>query len=298
MSPFNSNSQIFTLQVKTILLSQFTNIQLSFLFGFFFSICVLSIFLKKCSFFSFIFFFFLICCVQQCSSFFSFLPCPFSIILYLFFFFFSFFFHYKLLIHCPFFNLIATSLCLYLNTITIGSLPCLFNFNPYFPKISQVYNKTSSIAYEYSSFFLTLKYPGSSFLKQPKLLSIRPTTFSLSRTIQKPSPQIFSGKSWSRFCAYLKYLISKTLFQNSKITFSKPQIEPHSRGNSTNQSVLQYHRILKSIHKISSTTISSNFLNSSLEETPTKLGMASISTQNRFHNTSKFTTIETCPKKS
>ena len=50
------------------------------------------------------------------------------------------FFKKKIIINCSFtilfffffFNLISASLCLYLNSITIGSLPSLFNFNPFF----------------------------------------------------------------------------------------------------------------------------------------------------------------------
>ena len=120
MSPLNSkNSQIFTLQQnKTILQSQFTNVQLSFLFFFY----VLSIFLKNVR--SFLSLFFL--CVVFNSVKYPFLSSlSFSIVLYLFF----------KIINCsfnnPFFkNLISASLCLYLNSITIGSLPRLFNFNP------------------------------------------------------------------------------------------------------------------------------------------------------------------------
>ena len=124
----------FTLQqVKTMLQSQFTNVQFSFLL---FSIYVLSI-KKKCSFFLSFFF---ICCVQQCSSFSSF---SFSFLSFFFFFvlfslscsFFSFCFQFFsfFIINCSFnvpffFNLISTSLCPYLNSITIGSLPSLFNF--------------------------------------------------------------------------------------------------------------------------------------------------------------------------
>ena len=127
MSPLNSNKLTnfhFTTSQSNITI---TVHKCSVFFPFFFPNLCTVYFSKKCSFFSF--FFFSICCVQQCSSFLSFPLCPFSIVLYLFF---SFFFHNKLLIHCPFFffNLISVSLCLYLNTITIGSLPSLFNFNP------------------------------------------------------------------------------------------------------------------------------------------------------------------------
>ena len=116
ISPLNSNSKIFTLQqVKTILQSQFKNVQFSFLL-FFFNLCsdVLSILLKMSVLFFFLFF--PICCIQQCSSFsffffffFFFLHfhCPvaycFCFGFHFFFLFFFIFFHNKLLIQCPFF---------------------------------------------------------------------------------------------------------------------------------------------------------------------------------------------------
>ena len=58
------------------------------------------------------------------------LSCTFLFLFSFFFFFFFIFFHNKSLIQCPFF--FSTSylpLCLYLNTITIGLLPSLFNFS-------------------------------------------------------------------------------------------------------------------------------------------------------------------------
>ena len=164
MSPLNSNSKIFTLQqVKTMLQSQFKNVQFSFLF---FNLCtdVLSILLKM-SVLSFLFFF-SICCVQQCSSFFSFFFFPsFFPLSCRFLFLFSFFFF---IMNCsfnvPFFSTLYLPLCLYLNTITIGSLPSLFNFSLYYHKLSLIYNTTFSIAYEHSSFFfLFTKYPGVFF---------------------------------------------------------------------------------------------------------------------------------------
>ena len=130
MSPLNSTQKkiFFTLQVKTMLQSQFKNVQFSFLL---FSIYVLSI--KEM--FVLSFFFFFICCVQQCSSFFFFFSfrlffyCPVRFC-FCFHFFFFFFFHNKLLIQCPFFfSTLYLPLCLYLNTITIGLLPSLFNFS-------------------------------------------------------------------------------------------------------------------------------------------------------------------------
>ena len=71
-----------------------------------------------------------------------------------------------------YFNLISTSLCPYINTMTIGSLPSLFNFDLLYHKLSLIYNKTFSIAYKHSSSFFFTKYPGFSsfFPNQPKLL--------------------------------------------------------------------------------------------------------------------------------
>ena len=134
---------------------------------------------KKCSFFL-SFFSSFICCVQQCSCFFSFffflfhLHCPVAFFFFLFFsvfIFFLFFFHNKLLIQCPFLSTLYLPLCLYLNTITIGSLPSLFNFSLQYHKLSLIYNTTFSIAYEHSSFFFFFhKISRVFFSKQPKLL--------------------------------------------------------------------------------------------------------------------------------
>ena len=130
MLPLNSNNlKIF--QVKTILQSQFTKVQFSFLL--FFNLCTVY-FSKKISFL--LFFIYMLCSTMF--KFFSFFFCPFSIVpnlfsfcFFFFLFFFFFFFHNKLLIQCPFFfqPYIFLSLCLYLNTITIGLLPSLFNFS-------------------------------------------------------------------------------------------------------------------------------------------------------------------------
>ncbi len=133
MSPLNStNSKSFTLQqVKTMLQSQFKNVQFSFLL---FSIYVLSI--KKnvrCFFLSF---FYVLCSTMFKFLFFFFLShfhCPAAFFFLVFFFLFSFFCFF-LIINCSFnvpcfSNLISTSLCPYINTITIGSLPSLFNFD-------------------------------------------------------------------------------------------------------------------------------------------------------------------------
>ena len=131
--------KFFTLQVKTMLQSQFTNVQFSFLL---FSIYVLSI-KKKCSFFLSLFFSyapFNNIQVTFLSFFFFFFPSSLSysfffLFFFCFHFFFFFFFFFRFIINFSFnvfsffFNLISTSLCPYLNTITIGSLPSLFNFD-------------------------------------------------------------------------------------------------------------------------------------------------------------------------
>ena len=102
--------RFFTLQqVKTILQSQFTNVQFSFLLFFQSMYCL---FKKKCSFFLSFFF---ISCVQKCSSSFFFLfsfclffsHCPvaffFLLVFFSVFIFFHFFIHNTLLIQCLFF---------------------------------------------------------------------------------------------------------------------------------------------------------------------------------------------------
>ena len=140
MSPLNSNKLKkfhFTSQNNITITVQ----KCSVFFSSFFSIYVLSILLKL-SVLSFFFFLFHMLCSTMLKflfflfSFFFHLHCPvaffFLLVFFCFHFFLSFFFsfHNKLLIQCLFFfNLISTSLCPYLNTITIGSLPSLFNFN-------------------------------------------------------------------------------------------------------------------------------------------------------------------------
>ena len=67
-----------------------------------------------------------------CFLFFSFSPFSLScsfMFLFLFSFLFSFFFIINCSFNVPFFSTLYLPLCLYLNTITIGSLPSLFNFS-------------------------------------------------------------------------------------------------------------------------------------------------------------------------
>ena len=170
--------------------------------------------------FSFFFLFFLYLMFNNVQvSFLFFVPFSLSCSFFCFFFllFFLFFFF---IINCsfnvPFFSTLYLPLCLYLNMITIGSLPSLFNFSH---KLSLIYNKTFSVAYEHSSsfFFFCTKYPGCFFFpKQPKLLSIHPTTFPNSKQFQiriyESSPHLVPSK----FCASLNYLqnpVSKCLPQ-------------------------------------------------------------------------------------
>ena len=206
MSPLNSNNlKIFTLQVKTILQSQFTDVQFSFLL--FFNLCTVYFTKNVCSFF--LFFLYMLC--PTMFKFFSFFFCPFSIVLYLFVFVFIFF-----IINCSFnvplfSNLISTSLCLYLNTITIGSLPRLFNFDLYFRKIKTFLNSLRVLFF----FFLAQNIPFFFFPKQPKLLSIQPT-FLNSKQFQSRIPEFSLHLLPSKFCASLNYLqnpVSKYLPQ-------------------------------------------------------------------------------------
>ena len=105
--------------------------QMTVFFSSFFNLCTVYFTKNACSFFlSFFLLYAMFNNVQLLS--FCFL-CPFFHCPVAFCFGFTFFFpffHNKLLIQCPFFsNLISTSLCPYLNTITIGTLPSLFNFS-------------------------------------------------------------------------------------------------------------------------------------------------------------------------
>ena len=133
MSPLNSNSKkiFFSLYNKSKQCYNHSSKTFSFLF-FFFSIYVLSI--KKMFVLSLFFFFHMLCStmfkfILLFFFFPSFFYCPVRFC-FCFHFFFFFFFHNKLLIQCPlFFSTLYLPLCLYLKTITIGSLPSLFNFS-------------------------------------------------------------------------------------------------------------------------------------------------------------------------
>ncbi len=124
-----------------MLQSQFKNVQFSFLL--FFNLCsdVLSILLKM-SVLSFFLFSYMLCSTMFkflflfFSFFFLFLHfhCPVAFCFcFGFHFFLLFFFFFFFIINCsfnvPFFSTLYLPLCLYLNTITIGSLPSLFNFS-------------------------------------------------------------------------------------------------------------------------------------------------------------------------
>ena len=162
MSPLNSNKLKnfhFTTSQNNVTI---TVQKCSVFFSSFFNLCsdVLSILLKMSvlSFFTYALF----NNVQVSSLSFFFFPfffsCPVRFCFcfhFLFTFFFQFFFF---IINCsfnvPFFSALYLPLCLYLNTITIGSLPSLFNFSLWYHKLSLIYNITFSIAYEHSTSFL------------------------------------------------------------------------------------------------------------------------------------------------
>ena len=144
MSPLNSNKFFFFFTNFHFTTSQnniaITVLKCSVFFSFFFQSMYCLYFEKNVrsflSFSCFFIFFNMLCSTVFKFPFFSslsFSHCPAPFCFCFFFPFFSFFF----IINCSFtvhffLNLISTSLCLYLNTITIGSLPRLFNFNPYF----------------------------------------------------------------------------------------------------------------------------------------------------------------------
>ena len=179
----------------------------SFLF-FYFSIYVLSI--KKMFVLSFFFFFHMLCS----SFFFFFFFFPSFFLFCTFLFLFSFFFF---IINCsfnvPFFSTLYLPLCLYLNTITIGSLPSLFNFSLSYHKLSLICNTTFSIAYEHSSsfsfYFSFHKISRVFFLNYPNFYK-----FCQHFLIQNISESANLRHTW--FCQNSAHLLitSKTLFQN------------------------------------------------------------------------------------
>ena len=157
--------------------------------------------------FLFSFFFFLFFCFSPFS-----LSCSFLFLFSFFSFFFIFFFF---IINCsfnvPFFSTLYLPLCLYLNTITKGSPPSLFNFSLQYHKLSLIYNTTFSVAYEHSSssfFFLFTKYPVF-FLNNPNFYK-----FCQHFPIQNISESANIRHTW--FCQNFAHLLItfKTLFQN------------------------------------------------------------------------------------
>ena len=128
----------------------------------------------------------------------------FSIVLYVFVFAFNFFFFF-FIINCsfnvPFFSTLYLPLCLYLNMITKGSPPSLFNFSLQYHKSKLIFNTTFSIAYE--------QYPGVFFLNNPNFYK-----FCQHFLIQNISESANLRHTW--FCQNSADLLitSKTLFQN------------------------------------------------------------------------------------
>ena len=166
------------------------------------------------------FFLFFICCVQQCSSFFFFFSFRlFSIVLYVFFFvfifFLLFFFSFFFIINCSFnvpyfFSTLYLPLCLYLNMITKGLPPSLFNFSLQYHKLSLIYNTIFSIAYEhFSSFFSFYNISRVFFLNNPNFYKL-----CQHFPIQNISESANLRHTW--FCQNFAHLLitSKTLFQN------------------------------------------------------------------------------------
>ena len=139
----------------------------------------------------------------------------FSIVLYVFVFvsiffllFFSFFFFF--IINCSFnvlfFSTLYLRLCLYLNMITKGSPPSLFNFSLQYHKLSLIYNTTFSIAYEHS--FLFTNFPFF-FLNNPNFYK-----FCQHFPIQNISESANLCHTWFRQNSAHLLITSKKLFQN------------------------------------------------------------------------------------
>ena len=183
----------------------------------FFNLCTVYFTENVCSFFLF----FPICCVQQCSSFSFFFPfCLFFIVLYVFVFIFIyfllFFLSFFFIINCSFnvsffFSTLYLPPCLFLNMITKGSPPILFNFSLQYHKLSLIYNTTFSIAYEHSPsfYFFSLNIPSFFFLNNPNFKK-----FCQQFLIQNISESANLRHTW--FCQNFAHLLitSKTLFQN------------------------------------------------------------------------------------
>ena len=165
----------------------------------------------------FLFFFF----HMLCSTMFKFLLLFFLSVFFLLsctFLFSSYFFSFSFfIINCSFnvpffFSTLYLPLCLYLNMITKGSPPSLFNFSLQYHKLSLIYNKTFSIAYEHSSssffFFFSQNIPVY-FLNNPNFYK-----FCQHFPIQNISESANLCHTW--FCQNFAHLLitSKTLFQN------------------------------------------------------------------------------------
>ena len=135
---------------------------------------------------------------------------PFSLFWFWFSFLFSFFFF---IINCsfnvPFLSTLYLPLCLYLNTITKGSPPSLFNFSLQYHKLSLIYNTTFSIAYEHSSFFFFSQNIPVFFLNKPNFYK-----FCQHFPIQNISESANLRHTWFRQNSAHLLITSKTLFQN------------------------------------------------------------------------------------
>ena len=112
-----------------------------------------------------------------------------------------------------FFSTLYLPLCLYLNTITKGSPPSLFNFSLQSHKFSLIYNTTFSIAYEPSSsssfFFLFTKYTGFFFLNNSNFYK-----FCQHFPIQNISESANLCHTWFHQNSAHLLITCKTLFQN------------------------------------------------------------------------------------
>ena len=109
------------------------------------------------------------------------------------------------------FSTLYLPLCLYLNMITKGSPPSLFNFSLKYHKLSLIYNTTFSIVYELSSssFFSFHKISRVFFLKNPNFYKL-----CQHFPIQNISESANLRHTWFRQNSAHLVITSKTLFQN------------------------------------------------------------------------------------
>ena len=144
-------------------------------------------------------------------------------------------------------------------------------------------------------FFFTLhKISWVFFLKQPKLLSIWPTTFPNSKQFQIRVCEFLLHMITSTFCAYLNYLQNPVLKFKNNLLKTKNRTPFEGKFHLTSQ----YYNttgfsnpFLGEFTKYPVRQIFLNILNPSPGETFTKHGMASTSSPNRLSQLHKYAKV-------